>query len=83
MRMLSLGLVLAKPMGVLQPALTNGSDGGGAATASLDGGQSGEVGTSVAVQVDNKNGRDWQMLAIGAAIGVLASDVVVRRFRRN
>ena len=66
-----------------EPVLTNGSDGGGAATASQDGGQSGETRTSIAAQVDNKNGRDWQILAIGAAIGVLASDVVVRCLRRN
>ena len=66
-----------------EPVLTNGSDGGGAATASQDGGQSGETRTSIAAQVDNNNGRDWQILAIGAAIGVLASDVVVRCLRRN
>ena len=36
-----------------------------------------------AVQVDNKDRRGWRMLAAGVAIGVLASDVVVRRLRRN
>lgn len=68
-----------------EPALTNGSDGGGvaAAVASQGGGQSGEVRTSVAEQVDNKNGRGWQMLATGVVIGVLANGVVVRRLRRN
>ena len=68
-----------------EPALTNGSDGGGAAAAaaSQDGGQSGDARTSVAEQVDDKNGRGWLMLATGVAIGVLANGVVVRRFRRN
>jgi hypothetical protein len=68
-----------------EPALRNGSDGGGvaAAAASQGGGQSGEVRTSVAEQVDDKNGRGWQMLAIGVVIGVLANGVVVRRLRRN
>lgn len=68
-----------------EPALTNGSDGGGAAAAaaSQDGGQSGDARTSVAEQVDDKNGRGWLMLATGVAIGVLANGVVVRRFHRN
>lgn len=68
-----------------EPALTNGSDGGGsaAAAASQDGGQSGEARTSVAEQVDDKNGRGWLMLATGVAIGVLANGVVVRRLHRN
>lgn len=68
-----------------EPALTNGSDGGGAAAAvaSQDGGQSGDARTSVAERVDDKNGRGWLMLATGVAIGVLANGVVVRRFHRN
>lgn len=66
-----------------EPALVVGSGGHGAAVVSLDGGQSDEGRTSAAAQGGNKDVRDWRMLATGVAIGVLASDFVVWRLRRN
>ena len=66
-----------------EPALGDSAEGSGVAAASLDSVQSGAGWASVAVQVGNKDRRGWRMLAAGVAIGVLASDVVVRHLRRN
>lgn len=66
-----------------EPAVVSGVEGAGAAAPDLDGVQAREGQVIAAVQVDNKDRRGWRMLAAGVAIGVLASDVVVRRLRRN
>lgn len=66
-----------------ESAVVGSVEGAGAAAPDLDGVQAREGQVIAAVQVGNKDRRDWRMLATGVAIGVLASDVVVRRLRRN
>lgn len=66
-----------------ESAVVGSVEGAGAAASDLGGVQAREGQVIAAVQVGNKDRRGWRMLAAGVAIGVLASDVVVRRLRRN